>query len=66
MSVDAIAKQKLINLNILRMDKVEVNKQAKLSEHFTLGELTVTSVKTADGRSAQGDALLAFSFAVGN
>ena len=24
-----------------------------------LGELTVTSVKTADGRSAQGDALLA-------
>ena len=30
-----------------------------LSPHFTLGELTVTSVKTADGRSAQGDALLA-------
>ena len=27
---------------------VEVNKQAKLSEHMTLGELTVTSVKTAD------------------
>ena len=38
---------------------VEVNKQAKLSEHMTLGELTVTNVKTADGRSAQGDALLA-------
>ncbi len=49
MSVDAIAKQKLINLNFLRMDKVEVNKQAKLSEHMTLGELTVTNVKTADG-----------------
>ena len=31
------------------MDMVEVNKQAKLSEHFTLGELTVTNVKTADG-----------------
>ena len=31
-----------------------------LSEHFTLGEVTKTSVKTADGRSAtQGDALLA-------
>ena len=28
---------------------VEVNKQAKLSEHMTLGELTVTNVKTADG-----------------
>ena len=64
------------------MDKVEVNKQIKLSEHlalpseatlsqtselngvhlsphFTLGELTVTDVKTKDGRSAQGDALLA-------
>ena len=31
------------------MDKVEVNKQIKLSEHFTLGELTVTNVKTKDG-----------------
>ena len=64
------------------MEQVEINKEAKLSEHlalpseaalshlselngvhlsphFTLGELTVTSVKTADGRSAQGDALLA-------
>ena len=31
-----------------------------LSEHFQLGEVTKTSVKTADGRSAtQGDALLA-------
>ena len=28
---------------------VEVNKQMKLSEHFTLGELTKTSVKTKDG-----------------
>ena len=41
------------------MEQVEINKSIKLSEHFTLGELTVTSVKTADGRSAQGDALLA-------
>ena len=41
------------------MNNVEINKSIKLSEHFTLGELTVTSVKTADGRSAQGDALLA-------
>ena len=31
------------------MDKVEVNKSMKLSEHFTFGELTVTSVKTTDG-----------------
>ena len=30
------------------MDKVEINKTIKLSEHMTLGELTVTSVKTAD------------------
>ena len=41
------------------MEQVEINKSIKLSEHMTLGELTVTSVKTADGRSAQGDALLA-------
>ena len=41
------------------MEQVEINKSIKLSEHFTLGELTVTNVKTADGRSAQGDALLA-------
>ena len=69
MSVAAIVKQNLINLNLQRMDKVEVNKQIKLSEHlalpseatlsqtselngvrlsphFTLGELTVTDVKT--------------------
>ena len=31
------------------MQNVEINKSIKLSEHFTLGELTVTSVKTADG-----------------
>ena len=31
------------------MDSIEVNKQMKLSEHFTLGELTKTSVKTKDG-----------------
>ena len=28
---------------------VEINKQMKLSQHFTLGELCKTSVKTADG-----------------
>ena len=28
---------------------VEMNKQAKLSQHFTLGEMTKTSAKTADG-----------------
>ena len=27
----------------------EINKQMKLSQHFTLGELCKTSVKTADG-----------------
>ena len=31
------------------MDKVEVNKQMKLSEHIELGEMTVTKVKTKDG-----------------
>ena len=28
---------------------ISLNKQAKLSEHFSLGELTKTSHKTADG-----------------
>ena len=28
---------------------VEMNKQMKLSEHFTLGEMTKTNYKTADG-----------------
>ena len=64
------------------MEKVEINKQARLSEHltsssvatlgnlselnctrlsphFTLAEMCKTSAKKADGRSAQGDALLA-------
>ena len=42
------------------MEKAELNKTMHLSEHITLGEVTKTSVKTADGRSAtQGDALLA-------
>ncbi len=41
------------------MQEVTINKQARLSEHFTLGELCKTSAKTADGRSAHGDALLA-------
>ena len=31
------------------MNEVEVNKQAKLSPHFTLGELTKTSYHTLDG-----------------
>ena len=31
------------------MEKVEINKQIKLSEHFTLGELCKTSAKTQDG-----------------
>ena len=31
------------------MDKVEINKGMHLSEHFQLGELCKTSVKTADG-----------------
>ena len=31
----------------------------RLSPHFTLAEMCKTSAKTADGRSAQGDALLA-------
>ena len=32
-----------------QMEKVEMNKSMHLSEHFTLGELCKTSVKTADG-----------------
>ena len=28
---------------------MEINKQAKLSQHFTLGELTKTKHQTADG-----------------
>ncbi len=31
------------------MINVEINQTIKLSEHMTLGELTVTNVKTADG-----------------
>lgn len=31
------------------MNKVEMNKSMKLSEHFTLGELTKTKHQTADG-----------------
>ena len=31
------------------MTEVSINEQAKLSQHFTLGELCKTSVKTADG-----------------
>ena len=31
------------------MQEVTINKQARLSEHFSLGELIKTSVKTDDG-----------------
>ena len=31
------------------MNNVEINKEMKLSQHFTLGELCKTSVKTKDG-----------------
>ena len=31
------------------MNEVNINKQAKLSPHFTLGELTKTSYHTSDG-----------------
>ena len=31
------------------MEQVSMNKDLKLSEHFTLGELTKTSLKTEDG-----------------
>ena len=31
------------------MDKVSINKSMKLSEHFSLGELTKTSYHTDDG-----------------
>ena len=31
------------------MEKVTINKQARLSEHFTLSEMCKTSAKTADG-----------------
>ncbi len=31
------------------MAQVEINKQARLSQHFTLGELCKTSAKTQDG-----------------
>ena len=31
------------------MQEVIINKQARLSEHFTLGEMCKTSAKTADG-----------------
>ena len=31
------------------MQEVTINKAARLSEHFTLGEMCKTSAKTADG-----------------
>ena len=31
------------------MNEVDINKNVKLSEHFTLGELTKTSCQTLDG-----------------
>ena len=33
------------------MEQVTINKQARLSEHFTLGEMCKTSAKTADGNN---------------
>ena len=33
----------------MKMTEVSINKQARLSQHFTLGELCKTSAKTADG-----------------
>ena len=30
------------------MEKVELNKDMKLSEHFSLGEVTKTSIKTEE------------------
>ncbi len=41
------------------MQEVTINKSVRLSEHFTLGEMCKTCARTPDGRSAQGDALLA-------
>ena len=32
-----------------KMEKVEMNKDMKLSEHFTLGEVTKTQYATKDG-----------------
>ena len=39
------------------MINVELNKQARLSEHFTLGELTKTSVKSLDGNIPSHEAI---------
>ena len=39
------------------MVNVELNKQAKLSEHYTLGELTKTSVKSLDGNIPSHEAI---------
>ena len=39
----------MTHYNWNKMEKVEMNKTMHLSEHFTLGEVTKTSVKTADG-----------------
>ena len=41
------------------MNEVSINKQTKLSEHFTLGELTKTKHVTADGNIPPQDQLLA-------
>ena len=35
--------------NLIFMKEVSINKNMHLSEHYTLGEVTKTSVKTADG-----------------
>ena len=38
-----------LEFRIKRMEKVSINKLMHLSEHFTLGEVCKTSVKTEDG-----------------
>ena len=39
------------------MNEVSINKQAKLSEHFSLGELTKTKHVTADGNIPSREAI---------
>ena len=39
------------------MKEIEINKQAMLSEHFSLGEMTKTSYHTADGKKMDFDEL---------
>ena len=45
----AAARHWFFHINIKIMQEVSINEKMKLSEHFTLGELTKTSYITADG-----------------